>query len=413
MTDSTRKLVEEVLSRDMTREIWSGNYHNALPISLHLFELSAVLPAIFYMFRFRQRRGTGNFLRAFGSSTGTTSQKRRSATINKISEKLSTTNKLDGFDGETEKAILGDLLLCFCLENANHNLGRDEQVQRVAPAHYMASWIDLPPSVSNLRHVPEMIVAMLADQKGEYVEPNEDGARTWFAVGKGYEDNVLLREFSQGVTRRGEFLSDLTSDRFNEEDETVGLDQLLMIRLAQQLQAAPHKMRGKESGPISNQRPIAESSARYFSENIRRFLRAYAVPAPRYALVEMLESCIAIGVTTILTSTVEILFRWIETGKIPDRDEQRPAHLFVDCSNGVDRRIRVLAEQSMDDLMRRMERFPAILMVLRLLDYQARDNKVIKKLNMPNQTICHRLVQSVGRSVTRTPLGSTTYPLRH
>ena len=232
------------------------------------------------MFRFGERRGAGKFLPTYGSSTGTPSQRRRSATIERVSERLSGTNDLNGFDGETEKAILGDLLLCFCLENANHNLGRDEQIQRVAPAHYMASWIDLPPRASNLRYVPEMLVAMLADQKGEYVEPNKDGDATWFAVGRNYGDNVLLRAFSQGVTRRGAILSDLKSDRFNERDESVGLDQLLMIRLAQQMQEAPHKMRGRESGPISNQRPIAESAARHFSEDMRRFLRAYAVPAP-------------------------------------------------------------------------------------------------------------------------------------
>ena len=385
MIDSSRKLVEEVLSRDMMREIWSGNYLKALPISLHLFELSAVLPAVFYMFRFGERRGTGKFLPTYGSSTGTPSQRRRSATIERVSERLAGTNDLRGFDGETEKAILGDLLLCFCLENANHNLGRDEQIQRVAPAHYMASWIDLPPRTSNLRYVPEMIVAMLADQKGEYVEPNRDGDTTWFAVGRHYEDNVLLRAFSQGVTRRGAILSDLKSDRFNERDESIGLDQLLMIRLAQRLQEAPHKMRGRESGPISNQRPIAENAAKNFSEDMRRFLRAYAVPAPRHALVEMLESCIAIGVTTILTSTVEMLFRWADTGEVPPRAEQPPAHLFVDCSNGVDRRTRELAEQSMEDLMRRMERFPLVLMVLRLLDYQARGNRNIKKLNIPSR----------------------------
>ena len=76
----------------------------------------------------------------------------------------------EGFDGETERAILGDLLLCFCLENAKRALGRTEQVQRVAPAHYMASWVDLPDHVVHLRYVPEMIVAMLADQEADYVE---------------------------------------------------------------------------------------------------------------------------------------------------------------------------------------------------------------------------------------------------
>lgn len=385
MTASPRKLVEEMLSRDMTREIWSGNYDKVLPFSILDFELPAILPAIFYMFRFGQRRGAGKFLETFGSSEGTPRQRRRSATIERISEKLACAEEFEGFDGETEQAILGDLLLCFCLENVKHNLGREEQIQRVAPVHYMSTWIDLPQSVANLRHVPEMIAAILADQKGEHVEPGKDGSRTWFPVGKDYEDNVLIRAFSQGVVRCGEVLEDLKSDRFNEEDKSVGLDQLLMIRLAQQLQAASDRMRGKEGHRISNQRPIAENAARDFSEDIRRFVRTYADTIPRHALTEMLESCIAVGMTTILTSTVEILLQWSDTGKIPNRQNQRPAQLLVDCSNGVDRDIRARAEQSMGDFTRRMERFPVVLMVLRLLDYQAKINRNIKRQNIPTR----------------------------
>ena len=49
-----------------------------------------------------------------------------------------------------------------------------------------------------------------------------------------------------------------------------------MIRLAQQLGAAPDKLRGSEGERISNQRPIAEKAARDFSEDIRRFVRSYA-----------------------------------------------------------------------------------------------------------------------------------------
>lgn len=180
MTDSVRAAVEDVLSRDMTREIWSGSYDKALPFSLQDFELSAILPAVFYMFRFGRRRGAGGFLKTFGLPKETPSQRRRSATVERISETLADTKELVGFDGGTERAILGDLLLCFCLENYKHSLGRDQQVQRVAPAHYMASWVDLPQSVANLRHVPEMIVAMLAAQKGDHVEQSQDGDKTWF-----------------------------------------------------------------------------------------------------------------------------------------------------------------------------------------------------------------------------------------
>ena len=187
---------------------------------------------------------------------------------------------------------------------------------RVAPAHYMASWLDLPQPVVNLRYVPEMMVAMLADQKGFYVEQNRDGDKTWFAVGRGFEDNVLLRVFHKGVVREGE-LGSRTSDRFDETTE-VGLDQLLMIRLAQQMEAAPEKLRGQGNGGdrISNQRPIAELAARHFSEDLRHFVRAYAGVTPRHAFVEMLEACMACGLTTIVTSIIELLFEWADTGEI-------------------------------------------------------------------------------------------------
>ena len=379
MADNARALVDDILGRKMTREIWSGNYDKVLPVSVQYFELSSILPAIFYMFRFGQRRGVGNFLRTFGDKNGSPSQIRRSANIERIAKRLSLIEGLDGFNGEPEKAILGDLLLCFCLENVRHSLGRDQQIQRIAPAHYMASWVDLPQNVGHLRYVPEMIVAMLADEKkGEFVGLSENTKRTWFPVGKNYEDNVLLHAFSQGVIRRGEFSGDLASEQFEEKNDSVGLDQLLMIRLAQQLERAPDKIRGKEAGPISNQRPIAEQAAQSFSEDIRRFVRSYSALVPRYALVEMLESCIAIGLMTILTSTIELLLRWSDTGIIPDKKKQLPAPLFIDCSNGVERSIRDIAEQSMDDHMRRLERLPAILMVMRLLDYHAQDNRKIK-----------------------------------
>lgn len=378
---TARAIVDDVLGREMTREIWTGNYEKALPVSVQDFDLSAVMPAVFYMFRFGQRRGKGKFLETFGPKTGTAKERKQAATIERVGSKLAETNKFVGFDGAAEQAILGDLLLCFCLENAKRALGRKEQVQRVASAHYMASWVDLPESVSHLRYIPEMIVAMLANQKTDYVEQNHEGDRTWFAVGRGFENNVLLRAFHQGVGRRDEAgtLASRTSDRFDEET-LVGLDQLLMIRLAQELGAAPEKLRGGDGDQISNQRPIAEKAARDFSEDIRRFVRSYADIIPRHAFVELLESCIAVGMTTILTSVIEILLDWSETGEILQKSEQEATYLFVDCSNGVDRRLRTLAEQSLDDFMRRIERLPIILMALRLLDRGARYDPKIRAL---------------------------------
>lgn len=375
-----RSIVDEVFGRGMTREIWTGNYNKVLPVSVQDFELSAVLPAVFYMFRFAQRRGKGRFVGVYGGTKGTPRQRRRTATMERIANKLGATPTFEGFDDDAGQAILGDLLLCFTLENVKHALGRREQVQRVAPAHYMASWVDLPESIADLRYVPEMIVAVLADQKGDHVQQSREGERTWFAVGAGCEENVLLKAFHQGVTRRGE-MSSRASDHFD-ETTPVGLDQLLMIRLAQQLEAAPGKLRGSEGDKISNQRPIAEQTSKYFSEDIRNFVRAYSTVIPRHSFVDLLESCMAVGLTTIMTSAMEILLKWSETGVIQEKREQTPTPLFVDCSNGVDRKLKRLAEQSTDDFTRRIERVPVILMALRLLDHSARYNRKIKKLSI-------------------------------
>ncbi len=379
---TARSIVDDIFGRNMTREIWTANYDKALPISIQDFDLTAVLPAVFYMFRFGYRRGKGRFVEAFGDNAGTQRERRRSVTIERIASILAEGESLVGFQDDATKAILGDLLLSFCLENSKRALGRHEQVQRVAPTHYMSSWIDLPESVANLRYVPEMIVAMLAKQQGLFVQQTVKEDRTWFAVGQDFEENVLLQAFHQGVTREGTIAANRAVDRFVEE-AAVGLDQLLTIRLAQKLGSAPDKLRGSESERISNQHPIAELATQRFSEDIRRFVRAYAPMIPRHAFVELLESCMSIGLTTVITSVIEILFEWTETGVICSKQEQKPTSFFVDCSNGVDRRLRSLAEQSTDDFMRRIEHFPVVLMALRLLDYGARYDSKLKKLDIP------------------------------
>ena len=384
MPNSARDIFRNVLPRNMADEIWSARYDKVLPISSNEFELSAVLPAVLYMFRFGERRGRGKFLDTFVPGDGSRPERRRRATIDRVAESLASAPEISGFDDATERAVLGDLLLCFGLENAKRDLGRDRQIQRVAPAHYLASWVDLPESVAHLRHVPEMIVAMLANQKGQYVERSGDD-RTWFGVASGFERNVLLSAFSPGVSHRGGSLTDRASDRFDESDESVGLDQLLMIRLAQRLGAAPDRLHGSETARISNQRPIAGHAAEDFSEDIRLFVRAYATEAPRHAFIDMLEACISTGMTAILTSVVEMLFAWSDTGTVPTRCDQQPASVLVDCSNGVDTRLRGLAERSMDDLMRRVERVPVILTTLRLLDYLARFNKRVATRDIPTR----------------------------
>lgn len=389
-----KAIVDDVLGPSMTREIWSANFDKALPISVQDYDLSAVLPAVFYMFRFAQRRGKGRFLEVFGGEQGTLQERRRAATIKKIAQKLAESEKFQGFSGEVEQAILGDLLLCFCLENIKHSLGRDKQVQRVAPAHYMAGWIDLPQKVADLRYVPETLVAMLANQDGESVTRSPEEERTWFAVGRGFRDNVLLHAFSQGMSIKGE-LGSRTSDKFDEH-AGVGLDQLLMIRLAQQLGAAPDKLRGKEGALISNQRPIAERTAEHFSEDIRLFVRAYASEIPRYSFVELLESCISVSLAALLTSVVDLLLGWSETGKLVPKQDQWSIPILVDCSNGTNRHLRGAAEQSMDDFLRRTERFPVIFMALRILDHEAKRDRKIRKIKIGTRPYATEWINLLG-----------------
>ena len=68
------------------------------------------------------------------------------------------------------------------------------------------------------------------------------GKKSWFAVGEGFEKNVLLSAFNQGVVRRGE-LGSRTADKFDEESD-VGLDQLLMVRLAQRVRRGAGQIAG-------------------------------------------------------------------------------------------------------------------------------------------------------------------------
>jgi hypothetical protein len=120
--NTARSIVDELLGRDTTREIWTGNYAKVIPLSVQDFDLSAVLPPVFYMFRFGHRRGKGKFLEVFGSPSGSEKERKQTATVERIATKLAEGEDFEGFRGESETAILGDLLLTFCLENAKRAL---------------------------------------------------------------------------------------------------------------------------------------------------------------------------------------------------------------------------------------------------------------------------------------------------
>ena len=365
--NTARKILETVLSPQTTKKLWTESYFPVLPFYPNDFSLGAVLPAVMYMFRWGHRRGKGAFVESFEQ---TIENKKNSPAIENVVDGLLTKKDewFSGFDSSTARAILGDMLLSFCLENKKHRTGRGEQIQRAYPCHYLTSWIDLPSNFATLRFIPDMIVALLANQEeGEFITKNDK--RSLFSVSAGFKDNILLNLYGRDMQIKSVFMTNLTGEDFVENSSLVGIDQLLAIRIAQTCGGAPLMAKGSgESGKISNQHPIATKAAKYFREDLSVFIQAYGETIPRQTFHQMLESCLSLGLTNIYLSTAKMLLEWERTGSLPEFHNQEPWKLFVDCSSGTDTRIRKLTEESMTDMIRLFERLPVIMMCLRILD---------------------------------------------
>lgn len=379
MASEARKIVESVLGDHMTAKIWTGIYSPVFPFNPQDFTVGALLPMMLYLFRWGHRRGRGKFNTVFSSPGG-------NPTIASVVEKLTTDPRFSGFDEEVGRAVLGDLLLTSTLENRRHAEGHSEQVQRCFPSHYMASWIDLPVNTSHLRGVPEMLVALIADQPhGAVLEPQTRAGR--YPVGAGVQDNEFVAAFAAGVQVEGEVRANLRSDRFD-EGAKIGLDQLLTVRLAQHCGEAPSKAVGRgEPGPIPNQCPIAALAASRFREDLLAFFDCYGRNGvvPRLSLLPMLEAAIAVGLTTILLSTIDVVERWSVTGSVPDVNQQRPWPLFMDCSGSADPALRDFSEQASFLVRQQLSQLPMTLMYMRLLDFYVTTEADIPRRDLPER----------------------------
>lgn len=376
------KIAKEVFEKEYgwtaLSEIWAVSYPDLIPFTLQSFEVGSVLPAAMYMFRRGHRRGTGSFHSTFAPTDGEVVRKRKTAnkkpepSIASVSRVLAADGeKFPGFDSAMSQQILGDLLLCQCLENQLHESGRNLPLIRAFPTHYMASWIDLPTRVVHLRDVPESLVSILADQKSGEAIDGKECEKSWFRIGSDVEHNLLLKVLGKGM-ELGHGLSDL-NERFDDSVD-VGVDQLLTIRMAQQCGAAPQKL--KESGKgseIPNRHPAAKQASRALNEDFRIVLQAYGAGVPRQCLLPMLESCISLGLTNLMLSTSKMLFEWEQTGTLPH--SASPWSLFVDASTSSDRELRAISEDVMDDTYRRLKRLAVILMALRIAGMKAKNDR--------------------------------------
>lgn len=376
MAAGPKKVVEDALGGHMASQIWTSNYQPVFPFTPQDFSVGALLPMVLYLFRWGHRRGKGRFAEAFGGGAP--------PTIRSVVARLAQETTLRGFGSDTAKAILGDFLLTSTLENRRNSQLHDEQVQRCFANHYLASWIDLPISAANLRGVPEMITALLSDQReGAHVEPFAGSGR--YPVGTRVEENALLEALGPGIVTSGARKSDLRSDELDEA-VPLPLDQLVTARLAQICGEAPSKAVGKGNpAPIPNQRPIAAKASNDLREDLLTFLDCYAHEdaCPRSALLSMLESAMALGLTTIVTATVDILTRWGSDGVVPARADATPFPLLVDCSNGADVGLRDASEASSGLLRQALNRVPAILMHARLLDFYVRNESDLPPRSFP------------------------------
>ncbi len=378
MSETPRSITESILSPARVRELWTANYLPALPFTPQHFDIGTLLPAMLYMARWGQRRGKGAFKDTFGSRAN---DKAEPPTIENVASGLlvKQAGAFVGFDEPHAQSLLADLLLTYCLENKGHEEGHNVQVQRVFATHYMASWVDLPDSVSDLRGVPELLTALLAwTSHGESIQPGGNGR---FIVGDAFQVNPLLKLLSRHMTVPGPHSTDLgASDRFQDEAANdLGVDEWLAVRVALGCGRAPHKTgKGKGEGDsrIPNRWPIAMDSARNLRQDLVTFIEVYGPLMPRQAFLPMLESGIALGMTNIILGTTACLFEWDRTGEVPSPEARWP--LFVDCSQGQDKSLRRVSESVMGECAARYERLPMLMMTLRVLDERARHDPKLR-----------------------------------
>lgn len=367
-----RQVMEDVFGVAMVKQLWTAMYTPAIPAMFGSFPIGGVIPAIMYLARWGHRRGNGRFFETYQC------QERTRVTAADVVGKLRDAEQIV-VDGPAGEAILADLLIGHCFATKNGEAKRDTPILRAYPVHYLSSWLTID---ETLRNVPELLTALLANQpQGDTIGTSTDKGRGHFMVGGGFDNNLLLRTLGPAMTVAGH-ASSLTSDRLDEEKvATLTIEQVLTARIALLVGEAPEKMRG--TNPlIPNQQPLAGAQSRIFQDDLRIFLEAYHTSMPWQTFVSFLEVGIGIGLSTTFLASAELLFFWEKRGSLPDDD--RPWPIFVDVSNGSDRQLRQLAEESLDRAYHAMESLPVVMSTLRVLDiFAARSSRINKTLPEP------------------------------
>lgn len=374
-----KQAVIDVFGQDICDNLWTNNLYRAIMVTIQAFSIQAVLPAVFYMFRWGKRRGLGEFGRTFGVTNGD-GRKKPPTSANVVDGLLAKDPAhlaFNGFNDEHTKTIINDLLVAFCFENKSRKEGHDVELQRVYPTHYFSSWIDLPKSSVNLRFVPELIAILLAHQKeGKKLTQTLNTTETRFPWASNFERNLLFQKFGNGVNM-STIAGDLGGDSFDDISQ-VTIDQLLTIRIAQACQHAPQTLRGEVS-EVPNAWPLASKAAKVMRKDIATFIERYAETLPRQTFISLLETMLGFGLFQILINTAKMTSEWDTNGHLKIFNEQDSPAVFADASCGIDRELRQVAEESFSNsIMDLMARSPKSFMALRIMDMKGKYNRELR-----------------------------------
>ena len=393
--NEVKQAVFDVFGKDTAELLWSNNLYRAIMVTPQDFSIQAILPAVLYMFRWGKRRGTGEFRKIFGLPRG--ERDWLPPTSSNVVEVLLAKSEaqFNGFDNENTKNILKDLLLAFCFENKGHKQGHNIELQRVYPTHYFSSWVDLPKKITDLRFVPELLAVLLANQpKNNKLVQTPDFIDTSFPWGSKFEENLLFQKFGTGV-RMSKFATDLGGDDFV-EDADVTLDQLLMIRIAKLCTYAPQGMKGGLAD-VPNAFPLASKAAKGIRNDIVSFIEKYAETLPRQSFISLFETLLGFGLYQIFLNTAKVVIEWDANGNLPNFEEQSSPPVFADASCGMDRELRIAAEESFNNsIMSLLAQTPKSFMALRIMDVFGMVDPVLRKIK-PVGPDAHEWVNTLGK----------------
>ena len=107
---SAKSAIESVFSVPIAKRLWTANMDSLLPVTPQNFSVAAVLPAVLYMFRWGQRRGRGQFEKAFSSNLAKPTIKDVTAVLCKKQ------SDFQNFDSSVKSSILGLVTLLSARE---------------------------------------------------------------------------------------------------------------------------------------------------------------------------------------------------------------------------------------------------------------------------------------------------------